>query len=253
MRRHRKAWTLSTVACVVGLVGCAQTTVRPAVERQLAGLPRPERILVFDPAVTPAEGAAQPGLGPSAVDAFRDPPPSAHALEIGREVAAHLATELVASLRQLGLPAERSPRGTLLPTHALLIESQLLDVEEGSRLQRTVIGFGAGQSRVEAQFQVYTLASRGPARLLAFITHADSGKLPGAAVTLGAGAAVAGAVTAAGVAPNALGHGIHAYRAELNAEAGRSAAQAVAYLSEFFAKEGWIAADQVQKAKRAPN
>ena len=129
----------------------------------------------------------------------------------------------------------------------------MLDVDEGNRLERAVIGFGAGQSRVEAQFQVYTLAPRSPARLLAFTTHADSGKLPGAAVTLGAGAAVAGAVTAAGVAANAVGQGIHAYRAEVNAEAGRTAAQAVAYLSEFFAKEGWIAADQVQRAKRAPD
>jgi hypothetical protein len=98
-------------------------------EGQVAGLPRPERILVFDPAVTPAEVSAPPGLGPSALDAFHEPPSSERDVERRREVAAHLAAELVAGLRQLGLPAERSPRRTPLPVHALLMESALFCVE----------------------------------------------------------------------------------------------------------------------------
>jgi len=38
--------------------------------------------------------------------------------------------------------------------------------------------------------------------LLAFKTHADSGEMPGAAVTMGAGAAAQGAVTAGMAAAN---------------------------------------------------
>jgi hypothetical protein len=51
--------------------------------------------------------------------------------------------------------------------------------------------FSAGQSPVEAQFQVYTLAPGGPARLLAFTTHVDSGMMPGAGAVV-AGEAMAG-------------------------------------------------------------
>jgi hypothetical protein len=73
-----------------------------------------------------------------------------------------------------------------------------------------------------------------------FKTHADSGDMPGAAVTMGAGAAAQGAATGGMVAANVAVSGFKIYRSEHEQMAARSAAQAVAYMSHVFAKEGWI-------------
>jgi hypothetical protein len=76
---------------------------------------------------------------------------------------------------------------------------------------------------------------------------ADSGKMPGAAATMGAGTAVQGDVTAGMAASSAVGGAVKEHHSEVERMAGHSADQAVAYLSEFFAKQGWIRPDQVKK------
>ena len=68
-------------------------------------------------------------------------------------------------------------------------------------------------------------------RLLEFQTHADSGAMPGAALTMGAGRR------------RQRGEGISV---GVEAMAGRSADRAVEYLSKFFADQGWISPDKVR-------
>ena len=85
--------------------------------------------------------------------------------------------------------------------------------------------------------------------MLDFRTHSNSGMMPGAAATMGAGAAVQGGVTV-GMAAGAAAMGtVKEYHSEIERMAVHSADQAVAYLSEFFAKQDWIRPDQVKKAK----
>ncbi len=120
-------------------------------------------------------------------------------------------------------------------------------MDEGNRLGRIVIGFGAGASKLDTEVGVYYEARR--RKVLDFKTHADSGKLPGAAATMGAGAAVAGGITAGGLAASAAAGTVKEYHSEIERMAGHSADQAVAYLSEFFAKQGWIRPDQVKRPK----
>ena len=88
-------------------------------------------------------------------------------------------------------------------------------------------------------------------KLLEFTTQSDSGKLPGAAATVPAGAVVQGGVTAGVVASGVVGTGYEAYRTDVVQMARFSAEQSVRYLSEFFAKQGWIGSDQVKKARIA--
>jgi hypothetical protein len=110
---------------------------------------------------------------------------------------------------------------------------------------------GAGASRVDTEGQVYHAgqAGQGPrTKLLEFTTHADSGKMPGAAVTMGAGAAAQGGATAGMAVANAAVGGVKTYRSEVERMAANSSEQATAYLSEYFGKQGWIAADRVRKA-----
>ena len=63
-----------------------------------------------------------------------------------------------------------------------------------SRMRRLVFGFGSGASKFESLVSVY----HGPEqrKLLEFTALADSGKLPGAVVTLPAGAVIQGGLSA---------------------------------------------------------
>ena len=128
-----------------------------------------------------------------------------------------------------------------------LIDGQFMTVDEGNPLRRLVVGFGDGASTVESQVQVY----QGPdgRKLLAFTTQSDSGKMPGAAPMLGAGAVVSGGVTAGMVVANAAVSGVKTYKSDVARMAATSGDQVARYLSEFFAKQGWIRADQVRKAR----
>ncbi len=217
---------------------CGRTVVRPVTEMQNFGLSRPQQIVVYDFAVTEAEVTNDhESSGTSGGEREQE--------KIGRQVRNALAEQLVRGLRDLGFAAERKPRGTPVGSHQLLIDGEFLDIDEGNRLQRLVIGFGAGASKVDTEVHVYYGARR--RKLLDFKTHAKSGKMPGAAATLGAGAAIQGGITAGMAATGAAIGTVKEYHSEVERMAGHSADQAVAYLSEFFAKQGWIRPDQVKK------
>ena len=139
-------------------------------------------------------------------------------------------------------------RGTPAGPNDLVVNGEFIDINEGNRLRRIVIGFGSGESAVDTQIHVYEGAQA--RRLADFTTHSDSGHAPGTAVTMTAGAVATGGVGAAAVAGEAAVSGIRAHRSATAQMAGRSADQAAAYLSELFAKEGWIAADKAKHAKR---
>ncbi len=75
--------------------------------------------------------------------------------------------------------------------------------------------------------------------------------MPGAGPTLGADAAVQGSVTAGTVVANTAIEGVTTYKSDVARMAAASGDQVVRYLSEFFAQQGWIFADQVRKARIA--
>jgi hypothetical protein len=83
------------------------------------------------------------------------------------------------------------------PSATLAVDAKAKDLKAQGE---NVIGFGAGASRVDTEAHVYY----GPGRrkLLDFGTHADSGKMPGAAATMGAGDVVEGGVTTGMAATN---------------------------------------------------
>jgi hypothetical protein len=129
----------------------------------------------------------------------------------------------------------------------LVIDGQFLTVDEGNPLHRLVVGFGTGGSTVQTQVQVYQAPEA--RKLLEFTTQSDSSKLPGAAPTLAAGAVAQGGVTAGMVVANATVSGVKTYKSDVARMAAASGDQVARYLSEFFAKQGWIRPDQVRKAR----
>jgi hypothetical protein len=160
-----------------------------------------------------------------------------------------MAVELIEGLQHIGFAVERVERGGVAVDNNLLIDGQFLKVDEGNPLRRLVVGFGSGASSLDTQVQVYQ--GEGRRKLLEFTTHSDSGKLPGAAPILGAGAVAQGGITAGAVVANAAVSGVKTYRSDVERMSANSADQVVRYLSEFFVKQGWIRADQVRKARMA--
>ena len=250
----------AVLVALVGLAwaGCGKNVVQPGIQYIGPALAqRPERILVYDFAVTTAEVKENQGMFQSKINEMAGVTTREHEQEIADEVKKVAAEELVEGFRKLGLPAERAAANVLLPPRSLGIVGQFVDVDEGNKAARMVIGFGQGKSRVDIWMQVFghgltrdAAKETAPVKLLTFETHADSGKMPGALVTAGAGAAAQGGMTAGMAAANVGVSGIKSYRSAMGQMTSRSAEQAVAYLSEFFFKQGWIAPDKVIRADK---
>ncbi|MGH7250634.1 MAG: DUF4410 domain-containing protein [Nitrospiraceae bacterium] len=251
MMRRTSFSTLLIIACGIGLAACAKTVVQPLMETGELGLPRPPQVLVYTFAVSPTEVTENQSIIHEFMESHSDSgmTPEQRLREIGREATEAMADELVRGISELGLPARRAYKETAVPVNAIVVEGAFLDVDEGNRLRRIVVGFGSGAVRVDARVLVHQASPDGRAKLLDFMTHGDSGHMPGAAVTMGAGAAAQGAVTGGMVAANAAVSGVKVYRSEMEQMAARNAEQAVAYLSQFFAKEGWIIKAKVKEVK----
>lgn len=229
---------------LVFVAGCGQTGIRRAALVPETNLPRPGRILIHDFAVSEQEVKEYQGI-------MRQQPTIKDASErerlLAKEVKDALAEEVVDGLKSLGFAVERVGRDAKATGSDLLIDGHFLTVDEGNPLRRLVIGFGTGASTVQTQVQVYQ--GQEARKLMEFTTQADSSKMPGAATTLGVGAAAQGGVTAGMVVANAAVSGVKTYKSDVARMAAASGDQAARYLSEFFAKQGWIRADQVRKAR----
>lgn len=223
---------------------CAQTGIRRAALVAETNLRRPMRILLYDFAVSEEEVKEYQGI-------MRQQPNIKDAAErerlLAMEVKDALAGEVVDGLTPLGFVVERVGRESKATGSDLVIDGQFLSVDEGNPLSRLVIGFGTGSSAVQSQVQVYQGTEA--RMLMEFTTQSDSSKMPGAAPMLGAGAVIQGGVSAGMVAANATVSGVKTYKSDVARMAAASGDQVARYLSEFFAKQGWIRQDQVRKAR----
>ena len=133
----------------------------------------------------------------------------------------------------------------MVEDHDLLIDGEFENVDQGNPLRRVIIGFGSGAARLETRARVYQGAER--RRILEFIVTSESGTFPGAVATAPAVVAAPASV-AVGVGVTG-GRVIDTGSTSVASMATSNAEQAARYLSEFFAKQGWIAASQAKKAR----
>jgi len=236
------------------LIGCGTATISPGqTASPNVAIQRPDRIVVYDFAVsaenvTENQGPLQKAYRAVAEDQDQQ---MASRLASGQKAAHDLSEDLVKQLQDLGFNAENLPAGAAAGGNALIINGQFLSADEGNRARRLIIGFGAGASKLETQVTVSNVTAGGTLnQLLSFQTYADSGKMPGAAVTMGAGAAAQGASAATAAAGAATG-AAKTYGSMLSTLADKTSKQINAYLSQYFASQGWISPDQAQQAKLA--
>jgi hypothetical protein len=182
MKRLRDA--VITVLTVGMMSGCASTSVR-TVETDISGqLPRPDRVLVYDFAVSPEEVQLDRGLSARAVAATQGTSRTEQEIATGRKVASTLSDHLVQEIRKLGLDAERAAGAVQQESRDLAITGHFLSIDEGNRTERVVIGLGAGRTDVQAEVLVHQQGLV----LEKLVTDAKSGVKPGMAETMGAGA-----------------------------------------------------------------
>jgi len=97
-----------------------------------------------------------------------------------RELVDLMATSLVGNLRKAGLGAQRLRPAEPWPASGWLVRGIFTQVDEGNRLRRAVVGFGAGQTRMQVAAAVDDLARGAPNKFYDLKTSAESGKMPGA-------------------------------------------------------------------------
>ena len=209
-------------------------------------LPRPTRVLIYDFAVTGAKISEYQGI-------LRQQPSNKNAQERAHEIgwlaSEALTANLSQGLRGFGFVVERVTRDTVVKETDLSIDGRIVSVDEGSPLRRLLVGLGSGASTMTVRVQVFRAAQR--QMLLDFTTHADSGRMPGAAATVPVSATVPFGVGLGVSAGGAVATGLTANGSTVGHMAAASADQAVRFLSEFFARQGWIAEGQVRGARMA--
>jgi hypothetical protein len=230
------AMLLAGISILV-LTGCAPTNV--AVQSEYYGmLPQPNRILVYNFAVSPDEVQLDEGV--KGLVEGNQTPKTAEELTVGRKVSDALATHLVKQLRKLGYPADRAT-GAVPPdvVNVLLIRGQIYSIDEGNRAERVVVGLGVGRSDVKTFTQIYEMLSTGRRLVEQLQTDAKSGYKPGMAETEGLSAAAGH--WAAGLA---VGAGINVasemYGANVEADADRTAKDIAQQLNGVFSSRGWM-------------
>lgn len=235
MTGHRR-WA-GLVVVTAALAGCGPTQSRIEMESRAVGLPKPALVYVYDFAVDPSQVHLDPG-GPVSRRlkeiSGESEPQAEQIVALGRKVADRIAADLVSRITAMGLNAERAAPGNELRADAVAVTGQFADIDEGNKLRRLAIGFRQGQSKVGANVQLVRRTDAGATEpLLEFITAAESAPLPGAAVTMGAGAGVRAAAASTGA--KSLGDTVQS-------DADRLAARIANQLQQFFAKQGWTEA-----------
>lgn len=237
-RRARCRAELAAVALLAGaaavVLGCASAGVTTTEKVDESTVARPSVVLVYDFAVMP---------GDVVVDTFGSEFESEGRVLSKEEKEAYatahvLAEKLVAELKARGIPAERANSATRPPLDAILIKGQFVTINEGSRLKRMVIGFGAGSSELRAMVQVYQATPRGLRRIAEAEADASGSKMPGMAVPL-AGGAVAGSLATSAVISGGMNI-VRETKSAMAPDAERMAKQIAERAEGFYRRQGWL-------------
>src|SRR4030095_2241375 len=68
-----------------------------------------------------------------------------------------LSNTIVAELNNAGIRARRAEPGAFTPQDGLLVGGEFLEVDEGNRMRRAMVGFGADSEEIKVQVEVYDL------------------------------------------------------------------------------------------------
>jgi hypothetical protein len=222
----RSAWIVLFAASLA--VACAGARVGQT--RRLAdesSIVKPSVVLVYDFAVR-AQNAAEPTTDEQRETLAKD-----------RKIAHALAEVIVSNLLAKGIDSRFAYEDDATPLDALLLKGRFITIEEGSTAKRMLIGFGVGAQELRVQLETYQVTAGGGQRPLSISeASADSGKMPGIAASVTAGAMVGNVVVSA-----AVSSGMASFR-ELSAAMQKSVKQLGEAITErgvaFYQRQGWL-------------
>lgn len=227
-------------ACLVSLVmaaGCASTEVTSRQRLVTEKLPRPAKILIYDFVANPADVPKDSALtGQTAAKAV---PCTAEEINIGRQLGASIAAQLVQQICDMGLSAEKALPQTKPQINDIVLRGYLVSVSQGDTAKRVVVGFGYGASELETVVEGYQMTANGLRKLGSGKVTSVGSKSPGGAlgaVTMIANANPAGLIVGGVV----KGYGEISGSSKVEGLAKATAKEISELLQARFKEEGWI-------------
>ena len=228
---------LTGAFAILFVAGCASTDVTSQQMMVSGKLPRPNRILVYDFAASPADVPRDSAF--AVTNSQPTSPQTPQQLAAGRQAGAELAGQLVAEIRAMGLVAEHASADAKPQLNDIVLRGYFLTIDEGSATKRIVIGFGAGASSLQTAVEGFQMTDHGLQRLGADTVQAGGNKTPGAAASVGAalltgnplGLIVGGGIKLYGEASGNSG---------LQGRADKTAKAIAEALRPRFKEQGWI-------------
>src|SRR5262245_48674433 len=229
---------------LLGLVGCARTSVENVQMVPGPPTPRPQVIVVHEFAVSAHQVALDTAPGSRLLQMVQGTPEFEQQQREGREVTRVLTEHLVKEIAKFGIPTVAASPGTPVTQPSAAVEGQILSVDEGNRLRRAVIGFGAGASEVRAVVQLYSVTAAGQRLIEDFYTTVKSSRKPGMGPMAGMGAATGRAAESAAVS---AGVGLATERSQtVEGDAANAAKTIAKQLGQMFVQQGWIQPEQAR-------
>jgi hypothetical protein len=210
--------------CLLALSGCASVSVKNSEFPPISQKP-----------TLPAQIFVRPFVvSPEALRVDRD---GAELRQFEQELSNQFADKLTERLSKYIAPARRvTPTAAIRAQNAWLVEGQFDRINQGSRLLRSVIGFGAGGTKTETTSFVYRIDGKKKQLIAKIQTTGGSNAQPGAIFSGPLGAA-----------PRLI---VIATTSGLTADAGRTARMITATLSEYLAEAGAPLPARALKPKR---
>ncbi len=200
-------------------------------------IPKPDKIWVYDFGATPGDVPPESVLAPAA--GTQQPAQTKDQIAAGRRLGAEIASELVKQITAMGMDADLATSATKPAINDLVIRGHLVSFSEGDEKKRVVIGFGAGESELQAAVEGFQMTADGLRRLGTGDTKSTAGKTPGVGVGLLTTIAThnpVGLVVSTGVKV----HEEHSGHDKLDARASDTAKKIADVLKKRFTEQGWI-------------
>jgi hypothetical protein len=234
MTFHRVA---ACVFALVAVAGCASTTVTSRQPYEGGPIARPDRIIVYDFAATPADIPA----GSAEVGQYGQPsaPQTAEEIDVGRKLGAQVAKELVAQIRDMGLPAVQAAGQPAPRPGDIVIMGYFESVDTGSATKRIVLGFGSGAAALRTAVDGYLMTDQGLRRLGSGTVDSAGGKAPGVLIPIAVVAATGNPIGLI-VSTAAKTEGQLSGRTTIEGAGKRTAKEIADQLRVAFQKQGWI-------------
>jgi hypothetical protein len=229
------ALIVSCLSVLVLAASCASTEVTNRQRIAYDRLPRPNQIVVYDFAASPAEVPADSALaGQGSVTT-----PTDEEVAVGRQLGVSIAAQLVADIGEMGLPAVQVSTQPVLKVNDIVIRGYLVSIEQGSTAKRMTVGFGSGGSEMRTVVEGYQMTASGLRKLGSATLGSEGSKGPGAAVG-GAAWLITGNPVGLIVGGGMKIYGEASGNATIEGRAKATAKEISDQLKIRFQEEGWI-------------